>query len=276
MDWRFLFVAAIAATASAAAEPRGPRLLNVQDLVTWEDYPSVSLERGQEGQVVVRVNVGPDGLVTSCKIARSSGHAPLDEQTCSLFRARARFEPARNRRGQPIASDYEQKIAWKIEHDSEAPLPRQAWSIRSTLSIDQQGQILDCTMEAVGLSAVPQDCELLLKALPEDAKPPASSTGAIAFTITDSYFFPVEPATVTIPPDIAGAENLAQQISEVLIAPDGRVTDCTGIRYSGLAGPETDACSLLRHLRFVPVGPHAPTLKGTVVMTVYLRTQSIT
>ena len=90
-------------------------LLNLEKMVTADDYPAIAAANGQEGTAIVSVRVGRDGLVESCKIQKSSGYVALDEQSCAVFRARARFEPARNRAGRAMASTYERPMTWRLD-----------------------------------------------------------------------------------------------------------------------------------------------------------------
>lgn len=63
--------------------------------------------RGQyQGTVALQVNVEPSGRVSNCAPVRGSGDAGLDALTCRLVRERARFTPAHNSQGRPVASEY--------------------------------------------------------------------------------------------------------------------------------------------------------------------------
>lgn len=62
-------------------------------------YPSQALRRGERGTVVVRVDVGPDGVPTSTGIANGSGSRLLDRAAVDAVR-RWRFRPA-HANGQP-------------------------------------------------------------------------------------------------------------------------------------------------------------------------------
>lgn len=275
-----VLLAALAATATAtpADSPREARLLNVQELVTANDYPLVSVEKEQQGTVTVRVKIGPDGFVSSCKVTKSSGHPPLDEQTCALLRARGRFDPATDRRGRAIASNFTQQMTWKLQDmEVDPPLPRQAWMMRGTVSLDRHGKIVDCALSSTGFGSEPLFCRPILEIARIESASTARPPGVVAaFSITDSYFLPAAADKVTIPPELPGAEKIAQQVSEVVIEPDGQISGCKGVRYSGAAGPETDACRLLTNARFVPAEAGGARLTGTIVMTVYLQKHSVT
>ncbi len=255
-----------------AAEPSKPQLLNLEELVSADDYPKVSQRNGDEGTVVVEASVDRDGLVSSCRIKSSSGHVALDEQTCALFRARARFEPARDRRGRAVASTYERMVVWRLEGEMQPPLPRQAWRIVVKLSFGTDGKIVGCDAQSTGLPTALASCP------PQDPEAIAASAGTkpitVAQRITETYFFPVAAAKAIIPPSLTEGSKIAHQVSELIIDPDGRVGECTAMRYSGLAGPELDHCKLIRTMHFAP-GAAGP-LTGTVVVTEYFRKESVT
>ena len=69
--------------------------------------------KGQfQGTVEVQVSVEPDGRVSSCAPVRGSGNAGLDAMTCRLVQERARFTPALNEQGRPVASQVYTTIVW--------------------------------------------------------------------------------------------------------------------------------------------------------------------
>lgn len=57
------------------------------------------------GSVGVTIRVNPDGSVSNCRIARSSGNAYADGLMCQLTLRYIRFEPARDPSGRPVAQD---------------------------------------------------------------------------------------------------------------------------------------------------------------------------
>lgn len=58
-------------------------------------YPSSALRRGEGGEVLVRAEIGPDGVPTSVSIVSGSGSRVLDRAAQEAVR-RWRFEPARS------------------------------------------------------------------------------------------------------------------------------------------------------------------------------------
>lgn len=84
-------------------------------LITTEDYPPSALRNEEQGTVRVRLSVDTSGRVTGCTVSQSSGHSSLDQTTCRLLQRRARFTPARDNTGQPIADTITSPpIRWQI------------------------------------------------------------------------------------------------------------------------------------------------------------------
>lgn len=96
---------------------RGPMVAEPCRRDAWigtGDYPAGPLARGESGTVGYRLAVNPQGRVARCDVIRSSGHAGLDRDTCALLSRRARFVPAQDIDGSPMAWDYESAIAWQL------------------------------------------------------------------------------------------------------------------------------------------------------------------
>jgi len=69
------------------------------------EYRMLASSGLQSGSVGVTVRVSPDGSVSNCRIARSSGNASADSLMCQLTLRYIRFEPARDPSGRPVAQD---------------------------------------------------------------------------------------------------------------------------------------------------------------------------
>lgn len=65
-------------------------------------YPRVSIQRREEGTVMLRVLVGTDGVPQDIRIERSSGHVALDRAAREAVQ-KWRFEPG-TRNGEPFAA----------------------------------------------------------------------------------------------------------------------------------------------------------------------------
>jgi protein TonB len=95
---------------SAAGTPRG----NPGRWATNDDYPARAMREEREGTTGFRVTYGADGKITSCDVTSSSGHADLDAETCKLIQRRGRFNPGKDRAGNPTGGSYSNRIRWQI------------------------------------------------------------------------------------------------------------------------------------------------------------------
>ena len=93
-----------------APQPRG----NPGNWANNNDYPARALREEREGTTRFTVQVGADGRVTSCSVTGSSGSPDLDSTTCSLIQRRARFNPATNGNGDPVAGSWSSSVRWVI------------------------------------------------------------------------------------------------------------------------------------------------------------------
>ncbi len=93
-----------------SAKPAG----NPGDWITSDDYPPAALRDSEKGVTAFRMNIDASGHVAGCSITKSSGHALLDETTCTLLKARAAFVAATDKRGQSIAGTYLSAVRWEI------------------------------------------------------------------------------------------------------------------------------------------------------------------
>lgn len=106
----------VAATRRAPGGP-SPSISKAGDELSWfsaDDYPRESLRRDEQGTVTVRWTIGVDGRVSECHAAQSSGFPRLDAVSCEVLVKRARYYPARNAQGQPIASTRQRRITWRL------------------------------------------------------------------------------------------------------------------------------------------------------------------
>jgi TonB family protein len=86
-----------------------------------DDYPAVAMRNREEGMVGFRLDVGANGRVSNCTITQSSASASLDNATCRLLTARARFTPARDLAGNPVSDALRGRVAWRIVNDFDRP-----------------------------------------------------------------------------------------------------------------------------------------------------------
>jgi protein TonB len=69
------------------------------------EYRTLAATGLQSGSVGVTIRVNPDGSVSNCRVARSSGNPYADNLMCELTLRYIRFVPARDPYGRPVAQD---------------------------------------------------------------------------------------------------------------------------------------------------------------------------
>jgi periplasmic protein TonB len=112
MKWLFSALALAgpaAALAQSAPVPLAPeRWVSTTETLCWDHHCYA------EGSLRFALTVSPAGRVTGCEIIESSGDARLDEQSCRFLTRRARFAPARDKRGKAVEGRFESRISWKV------------------------------------------------------------------------------------------------------------------------------------------------------------------
>ncbi|MEL6876308.1 MAG: energy transducer TonB [Pseudomonadota bacterium] len=78
------------------------------------DYPSHSLRLGHQGATTFQIEVLADGKIGDCSILKSSGHKELDQASCRAMTANAKFHPAVDKDGNPVAAPYVSTTTWSI------------------------------------------------------------------------------------------------------------------------------------------------------------------
>lgn len=137
-------VASIGKDRSAPASPIG----SPGDWFPANSYPADAKRNGEQGRVSVELAVDKTGKPTNCTLVSSSGSASLDAKTCDLAIANGRFTPAKDTRGQPIASHFAVKgVRWELIDDYNLDLS--AGPVSTTMRnvevmLDEQGKIISC------------------------------------------------------------------------------------------------------------------------------------
>ncbi|MFM9934713.1 MAG: energy transducer TonB [Novosphingobium sp.] len=99
----------------AQQEALGRRPVPTTKPNTWltsPDYPKEPLAKGASAIVRFRIMVGADGLPTKCVIQQATLSPEFTKLTCDLLMRRARFSPALDRAGKPVASFYTNSVRW--------------------------------------------------------------------------------------------------------------------------------------------------------------------
>lgn len=82
--------------------------------VISKDYPLNMLSAGQPAIVEFRLSVGPDGIPTACHIQSTTRPKEFDDAVCKSVMRRARFAPALDAQGKPLASYYRNSVRFHI------------------------------------------------------------------------------------------------------------------------------------------------------------------
>jgi TonB family protein len=98
---------------AAATEP--VPLKPIDKLLSDGEKQAVVERVGAQGTVGIRVTVDTTGRVSDCSIAHSSGFKTLDAETCEVVQHKARFAPAKDEQGRPVAGVLYGEIAWEPE-----------------------------------------------------------------------------------------------------------------------------------------------------------------
>jgi hypothetical protein len=80
---------------------------------TNADYPRKALKRQTPGWTIMRLQVSDTGAPVACTNLVPGGDAPLDARTCALVLQRARFTPATDGSGKPVAGTFIVCVVWQ-------------------------------------------------------------------------------------------------------------------------------------------------------------------
>ncbi|MBL0923190.1 MAG: energy transducer TonB [Sphingomonadaceae bacterium] len=82
--------------------------------IVSSDYPLDMLSVGQPAIVEFRLSVGADGMPTACHIQSTTRPKEFDDAVCRSVMRRARFEPALDAEGKPLASYYRNTVRFQL------------------------------------------------------------------------------------------------------------------------------------------------------------------
>jgi protein TonB len=124
------------------------------DWITSEDYPVDAMRLKVGGATGFRLSIDADGTVAACTVTASSGSDELDQTACQLLARRARFTPAMDASGHPIAATYSSSVRWQIPPQPAMPIA--PIDIQVSFDVDSQGVVSNCVtkMTAQGPSVV--------------------------------------------------------------------------------------------------------------------------
>lgn len=257
-----------------------PRLLNLDEVFTADDYPALAMLKEEQGRAIAGLGVDEEGRVVHCSIVTSSGSASLDAQTCRLLRARAKFEPARDGEGRAIKAAVVQPVRWALEGE-QIINPTTAWTERIITRFSPAGAPIECEIEVVGIEVDPEDpleCEVE-ELNPEQSLPAVGGLPpVIGLAIEETRFLPGERIDPDGAPTAPGDKLVMRRFVKLTIGTDGRVIDCREMDWDGLVEPPPGACDMVPGL-FEPFRkpsgePVAGT--GTMIFSIYVRAEAVT
>lgn len=162
-----LFAAMLIEGGAAQAPHPAVPTTNPATWITPLDYPIEIVADGKEGRTSFRLAIDTSGKPSACEVTEKSGEATLDSVTCKLLMERARFHPARDVQGAPVAGLYQNRIAWKIPAAPPLKLGTSETIIEFTVGVD--GGVHDCTQERniSGAASIPSPirkyCDLVTR-----------------------------------------------------------------------------------------------------------------
>jgi TonB family protein len=252
-------------------EPAVRTRASLGNLIGNDDYPAEALRRDEQGTVGFRLSVGADGRVTGCTVTSSSGSAILDSTTCRLMSERARFTPARDRKGRPVADGVKARIVWRIKQGSNL-LPFETSMIAVTIRATPAGEV-SCSIAVNGKPVTVSSC-------PEPPPSLAEVASATARTAEQTMVRIVLPAGAAEPADPADhGTQILESEAELGIAADGSIIECRVVRSEG-RGPSAgrpdppNPCAGYapgRRPVFEPAAQAGPPRRATIRMRAYVR-----
>lgn len=122
-------------------------------LIGANDYPAAAKRAGIEGKVRFDLIVDRNGDVERCVVIEGSGSIELDDQTCSLAAARAKFIPAKDATGRATGSRYSSAVNWMLPDDAVSLSTKLSFSI--AVNVDKSGLVESCEVSDIAGSLRP-------------------------------------------------------------------------------------------------------------------------
>lgn len=102
--------APVAAFAAKGPVPKGSRA----QWMAGAEYPDAALRGAESGSVTVKLAVNTEGRIAACDVLKSSGSRSLDTATCRILERSARYTPATDAAGQPVAATDQHTVRWAL------------------------------------------------------------------------------------------------------------------------------------------------------------------
>lgn len=104
-----------------AAPPAPPAVVKPTELKaiarthTLPPYPTISQRLGEQGTSQLQVNIDTTGVVTDCKIAKSSGSQRLDDAACDYVKGHWRWQPP-TQEGKAVSANTLVDVVWNLKN----------------------------------------------------------------------------------------------------------------------------------------------------------------
>jgi len=235
MKWVGIALLALAWSAPLLAEGGNPGtpvpMGNPGEWVTSDDYPAVALRLNMSGAVGVGLAIAKDGTVSACRVKESSGFEILDKAACELLSARARFHPATDKKGRPIAGSWTSRFLWRIPESQNDPLRLEERLRKLRFAVSKIGAMLSCEPKDEKdqpVSDMEGVCTVMQDMTPARALLDMRGYGAddAALVEMEDYFLLNREGREELFTERRGFETRSLVIWRLSIGPDGRVADC--------------------------------------------------
>lgn len=107
--------------APAAAESQ-PQPIDQTEWIKPDAYPAEALRVNEQGLIVSLLEVDATGKPRTCRVTSGVDTPILNKVTCDMLLKGARFVPAKDKDGKPIASVFESRHRWVTQESSESKL----------------------------------------------------------------------------------------------------------------------------------------------------------
>jgi TonB family protein len=99
----------------------GGKSVQPVDAAIWaqklqENYPFHLLRAEQQGTVAVRLTVAKDGKPTFCEVTGYDGPPSFNDTACLQLLRHAKFAPATDAAGNPVASFYSTRVTYRLNN----------------------------------------------------------------------------------------------------------------------------------------------------------------
>jgi TonB family protein len=104
-----------ATTRILTGEARPPQPIDRDEWVQVTDWPAYLRRAEMEGEITTRLTVDKTGKAVSCSVVASNKPQLFDDAVCVGLMSRAKFEPALNVEGEPVASYFVTSVTFRFK-----------------------------------------------------------------------------------------------------------------------------------------------------------------